>query len=65
MAAKELEIKVRGKKCLEVMPKAKIGYGTFFCEEYHFIVFNVDDMTDDMRELYNKILELILKGEEE
>lgn len=54
---KELQIKVRGEKCLE--SHAKIKSGIVICNEYVFVTFNLKLIDDKEKEALNKIEEIM------
>lgn len=56
---KELEIKVRGEHILDVMPLCKITSGLIIGKEYRFLIFNVKEMSDTMKDKYDRIVKIL------
>lgn len=59
----EMEINIRGKNYLKVLPLCKINSGVVICDEYTFIIFNTNTCSDRQKDKLDRIMKIIEENE--
>lgn len=55
----EMEINIRGKQYLRVLPLCKINSGVVICGEYTFLIFNTKNASDIEKDKLDRIMKII------